>query len=40
MTYPVEVAAYEDEKDPESKMMQIYHIDLLLVRKDTAGFET
>lgn len=37
--YPVEIAERESEKDRESKVEEIYHEDLILVRTDDAGFE-
>lgn len=37
--YSVEIAERESEKDSDSKVEEIYHEDLILVRKDDAGFE-
>lgn len=38
-TYPVEIVTREGEKDPDSRNEQVYHEDVMLVRKDAAGFE-
>ena len=36
----MDVATYEDEKDGDNKVTEVYHMDLLLVSKDDVGFET